>query len=56
MMFLEMQQHCDAVMLGIDVKDAFPTVKQQCPTVVQCQMANGERAGLWTGKGFTRAT
>ena len=45
-MFLEMQQHCDVVMLGIDVKDAFLTVKQQCPTVVQCQMANGEREGV----------
>eukprot|EP00435_Cladocopium_sp_Y103_P071650 s25_g38.t1 len=49
-MFLEMQQYCDAVMRSVDVKDAFLTVKQQCPTVVQCQMANGERADFGLGK------
>ena len=41
-MFLEMREDSDCVMVSIDVKDAFLTVKQQTATVVNCTLADGE--------------
>lgn len=34
MKFLKMLEHGDGMMVGIDVKDAFSTVKQETPTTV----------------------
>ena len=36
-MYLDMKQHAESVMASIDVKDAFLTVKQKTPTVVNMQ-------------------
>ena len=41
-MFLEMREDSDCVMVSIDVKDAFLTVKRQTATVVNCTLADGE--------------
>ena len=35
MKFLEMLEHGNGMMVGIDVKDAFSTVKQETPTMVR---------------------
>ena len=40
-MYLDMQEHADAVMVGIDIKNAFVTVQQRTPTVVTCRLADG---------------
>ena len=37
-------------MMAIDIKDAFLTVAQQTPTVVSCQLANGEVRDYSLGK------
>eukprot|EP00435_Cladocopium_sp_Y103_P016294 s1770_g4.t1 len=49
-MFLEMREHSSAVMVGIDVKDAFLTVKQETPTVVNCQLADGSSMSYGLGR------
>jgi len=47
---LRMLSCCHAVMVSIDVKDAFLTVSQETPTVVRCQLADGTSMGYSLGK------
>ena len=49
-MYLDMKQHSNSIMLSIDVKDAFLTVKQQRPTIVTCQLADGQTLSYGLGK------
>ena len=49
-MYLDMKQHSNSIMLSIDVKDAFLTVKQQRPTIVNCQLADGRTLSYGLGK------
>ena len=49
-MYLDMKQHSNSIMLSIDVKDAFLTVKQQRPTIVNCQLADGQTLSYGLGK------
>ena len=49
-MFLDMKQHSNSIMLSIDVKDAFLTVKQQRPTIVNCQLADGRTLSYGLGR------
>jgi len=49
-MCLDMKQHSNSIMLSIDVKDAFLTVKQQRPTIVNCQLADGSTLSYGLGK------
>ena len=53
-MFLDMKQHSNSIMLSIDVKDAFLTVKQQRPTIVNCQLADWANLELWPRKSPSR--
>ena len=48
--FLDMKQHSNSVILNIDVKDAFLTVKQQRPTIVNCQLADGRTLSYGLGR------
>ena len=47
---LDLRQNDEAVMMAIDIKDAFLTVSQETPTVVRCQLANGETRDYSLGK------
>ena len=49
-MFLDMKQHSNRIMLSIDVKDAFLTVKPQRPTIVNCQLADGRTLSYGLGR------
>ena len=49
-MFLEMREHSSAVMVGIDIKDAFLTVVEETPTIVHCQLADGSRTSYGLGR------
>ena len=49
-MYLDMKQHAEAVMVSIDVKDAFLTVKQKTPTVVTCKLADGREVQYGLGR------
>ena len=49
-MYLDMKQHSNSIMLSIDVKDAFLTVRQQRPTIVNCQLADGQTLSYGLGK------
>eukprot|EP00435_Cladocopium_sp_Y103_P056888 s567_g19.t1 len=49
-MYLEMKQNADCVMVSIDVKDAFLTVKQTTPTIVNCVLADGETQACGLGR------
>ena len=49
-MFLEMREHSSAVMVSIDIKDAFLTVVQETPTVVHCQLADRSRTSYGLGR------
>ena len=48
--FLERREHKQTVMLSIDVKDAFLTVQQKTPTIVNCQMADGTVVSYGLGR------
>eukprot|EP00435_Cladocopium_sp_Y103_P063993 s60_g25.t1 len=37
-----MREQTDCVMISIDVKDAFLTVKQETPSIVNCQLVDGQ--------------
>eukprot|EP00435_Cladocopium_sp_Y103_P033686 s4053_g8.t1 len=49
-LFLDLRENEDAIITSIDVKDAFLTVDQQTPTVVRCQMADGQTVEYQLGK------
>eukprot|EP00435_Cladocopium_sp_Y103_P058965 s581_g20.t3 len=49
-MLLVMREYDDADLAAIDVKDAFLTVPQETPTVVRCQLANGNCMDYNLGK------
>ena len=48
--FLNLREHQDAVMVSIDVKDAFLTVKQKVPTRVSCTDAAGSTVSYSLGR------
>lgn len=48
--FLDLREHEEAVMASIDVKAAFLTVDQDTPTVVKCQLADGQTMDYSSGK------
>ena len=49
-MFLEMREQFNTVMASMDFKDAFLTVRQQVPTLVNCQLADGSVEGFSLGR------
>ena len=49
-MYLDMKEHADAVMVGIDIKDAFLTVQQRTCTVVTCRFADGHEVTYGRGR------
>ena len=49
-MFLDMREQFNAVMVSMDFKDAFLTVKQQTPTIVNCQLADGQVESFGLGR------
>ena len=48
--FLALREHQDTMMLAIDVKDAFLTVKQEQPTRVRCTDASGKSVSYSLGR------
>eukprot|EP00435_Cladocopium_sp_Y103_P033021 s4108_g8.t1 len=48
--FLSLREHQDAVMVSINVKDAFLTVKQEVPTHVSCTDAAGSTVSYSLGR------
>ena len=48
--FLNLREHQDAVMVSIDVKDAFLTVRQKVPTRVSCTDAAGSTVSYSLGR------
>eukprot|EP00435_Cladocopium_sp_Y103_P049708 s2334_g15.t1 len=48
--FLSLREHQDAVMVSIDVKDAFLTLKQEVPTRVSCTDASGSTVSYSLGR------
>ena len=48
--FLDMREHVDAVMVAVDFKDAFLTAQQQTPTIVTCQLADGQTLNYGLGR------
>ena len=49
-MFFEMREQFNTVMTSMDFKDAFLTVRQQVPTLVNCQLADGSVEGFSLGR------
>ena len=49
-LFLDIREHVDAVMVAVDFKDAFLTVQQQTPTIVTCQLADGQTLNYGLGR------
>ncbi|CAL1136982.1 unnamed protein product [Cladocopium goreaui] len=48
--FLALREHQDTMMLAIDVKDAFLTVRQEQPTRVRCTDASGKSVSYSLGR------
>ena len=49
-MFLDRREHVDAVMVAVDFKNFFLTVKQQAPIIVICQLADGQTVNYSLGR------
>ena len=51
-MHSDMKGHVDAVMVGIDIKDAFLTVQQRTPTELTCKLADASEVNYRLGHVF----
>lgn len=49
-MYLELKEHAESVLMGVEVKDAFLTVRQRTPTVVTCRLADGSETQFGLGR------
>ena len=49
-LFLQMREHSNSVLVSLDVRDAFLTVMQQCPTLVHTTDAGGTTRSFSLGR------
>ena len=54
--FLEMRDMEDAILASLDVRDAFLTVQQECPTLVHTSDAGGNVRSFALGRVFAWTT